>query len=242
VAGAKIDFFDHEAKETVDVYEAILRKAAEYHESLIFHGANKPTGLARTWPNEMVREAVRGMESSRMPERSRHQATLPFTRLLAGPADYTSMVFNQRRGDTTWANQIASMAVFASPLLTIAANPQTILTNPAVDVIKTIPAVWDETVVLPQSEIGELAVFARRRGDTWFLAAMCGTQGRTIQVPLSFLGDGAYQATLVRDSGADSSAVQMENTTSRRGDVLTINLRNGGGFLGRFTKTPSAKP
>lgn len=242
VAGAKIDFFDHEAAETVDVYEAILRKAAEYHESLIFHGANKPTGRARTWPNEMVREAVRGMESSRMAERSRHQATLPFTRLLAGPADYTSMVFNQRRGDTTWANQIASMAVFASPLLTIAANPQTILTNPAVDVIKTIPAVWDETVVLPQSEIGELAIFARRTGDTWFLAVMGGLQAKMIQVPMSFLGDSEYRGVLVRDSGADSAAVQMENTTSQRGDVLTINLRDGGGFLGRFTKTPSAKP
>ena len=141
VTGAKIDFFDHDHKELVDLYEDLLRKAAEHQILLVFHGANKPTGRARTWPNEMVREAVKGMESSRFPERARHQTILPFTRYLADGADYTTMIFNQRRGDTTWANQIASLAIFDSPLLTIAANPRSILTNAAVDVIKSIPAV-----------------------------------------------------------------------------------------------------
>ena len=122
VTGAKIDFFDHDHKELVDLYEELLRKAAEHQILLVFHGANKPTGRARMWPNEMVREAVKGMESSRFPERASHQTILPFTRYLAGGADYTTMIFNQRRGDTTWANQIASFAIFDSPLLTIAAN------------------------------------------------------------------------------------------------------------------------
>jgi alpha-glucosidase len=235
VTGAKIDFFDHEHKELVDLYEELLRKAAEHQILLVFHGANKPTGRARTWPNEMVREAVKGMESSRFPERARHQAILPFTRYLAGGADYTTMVFNSRRGDTTWANQIASLAIFDSPLLTIAANPQNLLTNAAVEVIKSIPAVWDETLVLPDSEIGELAAYARRTGDAWFLAVLCGPQPRQIRVPLSFLGGGEYQAACVRDGGSDAG-VTMEKTTGRRSDALTIKLCAGGGFVGRFSR------
>ena len=235
VAGAKIDFFDHEAKEVVDLYETLLLKAAEYRIQLVFHGANKPTGRERTWPNDMVREAIRGMESSGYKERARHQTTLPFTRYLAGRADYTTMIFSERRRDSSFAHQIASLAVFASPLLTIAANPQTIVASPAVDVIKAIPAVWDETIVLPGSEIGEMAAYARRTGDTWFVAVMCGPQARTIKIPLSFLRDGQYRATLVRD-GQDDSTVTVENTSGKQGDTLSLDLRAGGGFIGRFSR------
>jgi alpha-glucosidase len=236
VVGAKLDFLDHEAKEVIDLYEALLEKSAEYHVLVNFHGSNKPTGRSRTWPNELVREAVRGMESSSLRERARHETILPFTRYLAGHADYTSMHFGERRQDTTWTHQIASLAVFASPLLTIVAHPQKILDHPAVDVIKSLPAVWDETIVLPGSEIGELAVFARRTGDKWFLAVMCGPQAKTIKVPLSFLCDGRYKASLVRDDKEDDAAVVLEDRTMRRDDTLTIEMTNGGGFVGRFIK------
>jgi alpha-glucosidase len=236
VVGAKIDFFDHEAKEVVDLYEALRQKAAQYHVLLVFHGANKPTGPQRTWPNELVREAIRGMEASALQERARHETILPFTRLLAGPADYTAMLFNDRRRDTTVAHQIASIAVFAAPLLTIAANPQTILNNPAVDIIKSVPPVWDETIVLPSSEIGELVAFARRKGDTWFVAVMCGPQAKTIRVPLSFLGDGEYNSAQVRDAAAGDAPVEVGNAKQKRSDVLTIELRPGGGLLARFSK------
>ncbi len=237
VTGAKIDFFDHEAKEVIDLYEALLEKAAEYQILVVFHGANKPTGRQRAWPNELVREAIRGMESSALKERARHETILPFTRLLAGPADYTAMLFNDRRRDTTVAHQVASIAVFAAPLLTIAANPQSILSNPAVDVIKSIPPVWDETIVLPYSAIGELAAYARRKGNSWFLAVMCGPQARTIHVPLSFLADGQYKSVQVHDSPADDTKVEIENTIQRHSDSLTIELRAGGGFLARFSKS-----
>jgi len=236
VAGAKIDFLDHEAKEVIDHYEALLRKAAENKMVVNFHGANKPTGRARTWPNELVREAVRGMESSSLRERARHETILPFARYLAGHADYTTMHFGDRRGDTTWTHQIASLAIFASPLLTLAAHPQSVLDNPAVDVIKSIPAVWDETIVLPESAIGELAIFVRRTGRTWFLAVMCGPKARTIQVPLSFLGEGQYNATLVCDDKENDAAVVMKKKTARHGDTLTIEMTSGGGFVGRFSK------
>jgi len=237
VVGAKIDFFDHEAKEVIDLYEALLQKAAEYHILLVFHGANKPTGRERTWPNELVREAIRGMESSALKERARHETILPFTRLLAGPADYTAMLFNERRRDTTVVHQIASIAVFAAPLLTIAANPQTILNNPAGEVIESVPPVWDETIVLPDSAIGELAAYARRKGNTWFLAVMCGPQAKTIHLPLSFLGDGQYRSVQVHDSPADNTKVEIENSIHERNDSLTIELQAGGGFLGRFSKS-----
>ena len=235
VAGAKIDFFDLEAREVIDLYEVLLQKAAEYHVRVVFHGANKPTGRARTWPNEPVREAVRGMESSALKDRAWHETTLPFTRCLAGPADYTAMMFNERRRNTTAAHQMASIAIFAAPLLTIAANPETILKNPAVDVIKSVPPIWDETLVLPDSEIGELAAYARRKGNTWFLAIMGGPHPKTLHVPLSFLGQGEYKAVLVRDNQTDDAAVELENTTRKRSDALDISLRRGGGLLARFS-------
>jgi alpha-glucosidase len=237
VAGAKIDFFDHEAKEVIDLYEALLQKAAEYHVMVVFHGADKPTGRARTWPNELVREAVRGMESSALKDRAWHETTLPFTRCLAGPADYTAMMLNERRRNTTVAHQIASIAIFSAPLLTIAANPAAILKSPAVDVIKSVPPVWDETIVLPDSEIGGLAAYARRKGNIWFLAVMNGPQPKTLHVPLSFLGEGQYKAVTVRDNPNDDASVEIENTAQKRTDSLDIKLREGGGLLVRFSRS-----
>ena len=234
VVGAKLDFLDHEAKEVIDLYEALLRKAAEHRILMVFHGSNKPTGRERTWPNELVRESVRGMESSGMLERARHQTILPFTRYLAGPADYTAMLFTERRRDSSVAHQIASLVAFASPLLTIAANPESILASPAVDLIKSVPSTWDETRVLAGSEIGELVLFARRKGNTWFLAAMSGPAAQTIQVPLSFLPAGRYQSALVRDDAPDGSTVRVESRVHTQKDTLALELRAGGGFLGRF--------
>src|SRR5262249_42715029 len=127
-------------------------------------------------------------------------------------------------------------AVFTAPLLTYAAHPRTMLDNPCAPMIKSIPAVWDETVVLPPSEVGELAVFARRRGDTWFLAAVNGPAARTVRVPLSFLGPGEYRAHLVRDRKDGPAAVRVEDAKAQRGDALDLELSSGGGFVGRFSR------
>src|SRR4051812_5527610 len=216
LAGAKIDFFDNEHKEMIDLYQALLETAAKYHLVVNFHGSDKPTGMIRTWPNEITREAVRGMESSRLQDRATHETTLPFTRLLAGPADYSVVHFGARRQNTTWTHQIATAAIFSQPMLTYAASPSNILINPGVEMIKSIPPVWDETIVLPPSEIGKLAIYARRSGDTWFLAVLNGVQAQTIQVPLGFLGQGAYQGMLIRDSGSSAAAEQVENQPARR--------------------------
>jgi alpha-glucosidase len=238
VVGAKVDFFDHEAKDVVERYELVLREAARNRILVNFHGANKPTGESRTWPNEMTREGIYGLDNRRTEVWSAHNATLPFTRLLAGHADYTPVIFGERRKETSWAHQIATAAVFTSPVLVYGAHPASLLASPAVDLIKSLPAAWDETRVLPMSEIGELAVFARRHGTTWFVAVLNGPEGRTIRLPLSFLGNGSYVATLAHDVADDPAAVRVErDRRAGRETVLEVVLRPGGGFIGRLRGT-----
>jgi len=232
--GVKIDFFDHEAKEVMDLYQAALRGAAEHRLMVDFHGANKPTGESRTWPNELTREAVSGMERKSMPAWSQHDTTIPFTRMLAGPLDFTPMLFGERRRETSWAHQIATAAMFTSPLLVYGAHPRAILEHPAADLIKSIPSIWDETRVLPFSEIGEVAAFARRHGERWFLVIANGPTARSVEVSLAFLGDGAHNAILIRDQTDEPAAVRVEHATVRAQDSLRIDLRAAGGFVARI--------
>ena len=233
--GVKLDFLDHEAKEVVDLYHELLKGAAEHRLMVNFHGANKPAGESRTWPNEMTREAVSGMERSRMEAWSQHNTTIPFTRMLAGHLDFTPMVFGERRRETSWAHQIATAAIFTSPVLVYGGHPQSMLDNPAVEMIKSIPSVWDETRVLPFSEIGEVAGFVRRRGRRWFVAILNGPAARSVEVPLSFLGRGARQALLVRDEMEHPAAIRVETATMGRSDTLKVELRPGGGFIARLS-------
>lgn len=248
-AGAKIDFFDHEAREVIDLYRACLGEAARYHLILDFHGANKPAGEGRTWPNEMAREAIKGFET-RGPF-ARHNVTLPFTRMLAGHADYTPMHFGDRRCETSEAHQIASAIVLTAPLLVYAEHPEMILRHPAAGVIKQIPSVWDETIVLPCSEIGEISAFAKRSGDRWFLSVMNGEQARIVKTDLSFLGDGDHRVTLIRDERPASAmaslvrkrqsfgaqqGVIIDSTAVKNNDAFVLELIPGGGFVAIFEK------
>jgi alpha-glucosidase len=239
VVGAKIDFFDHEAKEIIDLYHLMLRDAAEHRILVNFHGANKPAGESRTWPNELTREGIRGLEYRSMQTRAVHDTTLPFTRMLAGHADYTPVHFGERRRETSWAHQIASAAIFTSPILIYGAHPRSLLDNPAVEIIKSIPSVWDETIALPPSEIGEIAIFARRNGRVWFLAIMNGSNARTIEIPLSFLDSGTHDALMARDQAEEAGAVKMDTMVVTDRQPLSVSLRSGGGFVGRFVKNTS---
>jgi len=232
--GVKLDFFDHEAKEVMDLYRAALEGAARHRLMVDFHGANKPTGESRTWPNELNREAVSGMERRSMPAWSQHDTTIPFTRMLAGHLDFTPMLFGERRRETSWAHQIATAALFTAPLLVYGAHPKAILEHPAADLIKSIPSVWDETRVLAFSEIGEVVAFARRHRAVWFLVVANGPTARSVAVPLSFLGGGACEALLVADQLDDPAAVRVDHSTVRRDDSLKVDLRAGGGFVARF--------
>jgi alpha-glucosidase len=233
VAGVKIDFFDHEAKEIIDLYQAILSDAAAFQLLVDFHGANKPAGESRTWPNELTREGVYGLEH-RAQAWARHNTTLPFTRYLAGHGDYTPVVLGDRRRETSWPHQIATAAIFTSPLLVYGANPKSLLENPAVELIKALPSTWDETIVLPGSSIGEVAAFARRKGDQWFVAVLNGPEARTLRVELKFLGPRSYNSTLVRDDPDNAAAERIERAMLTRQGLLEISLRAGGGFIARL--------
>jgi alpha-glucosidase len=239
IAGFKIDFFDHENKEVIDLYEMLAKATAEHKIMVDFHGANKPTGLERTYPNIVGIEGVRGMEF--FPPRAQLDVVLPFTRLLAGMADYTPTHFGDLIADTTWAHQVANAVILQSPLLVYVAHPAHMLENPSVDVLKNIPSVWDETVVLPVSEIREVAAFARRSGNNWFLAITNGPTARNVRIDLSsFLRQAGapqqgrrgatYLATLLRDT-AEPAALKVEHVTLTSNDSLSIDLRSGGGFV-----------
>jgi alpha-glucosidase len=236
IAGLKIDFFDHEAKEVIDLYEAILKETAALQLICIFHGANKPTGLWRTWPNAVIYEGVKGMEASKLLDRATHETTIPFTRMLAGPADYSVCHFGARRQNTTWVHQVATAAIYSAPVITYASTPAHILENPCVEMIKSIPSVWDETFVLPPSEIGELAVYAQRKGTTWFLSVINGLNPKTVKIPLSFLGNGSYNTLILNDNPDNPADAIVKNSTAGKNDIIEISLGTGGGYMIRFSR------
>ena len=164
--------------------------------------------------------------------------------MLAGMADYTPTHFGSRLADTTWAHQVANAVILQSPLLVYAAHPANMLANPSVDVLKSIPSHWDETVVLPVSEIREVAAFARRSGNTWFLAIANGPYARNVRIDLSaFLGKrrrSPAAAPAIRPRccaiRGKPAALKVEHVTLAAGDSLSVDLRSGGGFVAMLTK------
>ena len=236
VVGVKIDFEPEADVRWVNWYDETLRDAAARHLMTDFHGANKPVGRERTWPNEMTRESIRGHEyhilryHRTLPPR--HDCILPFTRFVIGPADYTPTVFNPKelRG-YTWARELAQAIVFTSPFLCYADHPTNYLNNPALDVLKAIPATWDETVVLPGSEIGKCVAFARRTGKTWFIGVINGPDATTLNLPLNFLRRGKYRMIQLGDAPDRDDAWQREEKVVRRGDSVPLTLRRGGGCV-----------
>ena len=179
---------------------------------------------------------LKGMETSKLLDRATHETTLPFTRMLAGPADYSVCHFGIRRQNTTWVHQAATAAIFCAPVITYASTPAHILENPCAEMIKSIPSVWDETIVLPPSEIGELAVYAQRKGTTWFLSVINGLKPKTIEIPFSFLGKGGYTSLILRDNPADPASANVSQGNSAAGDKIIIELGAGGGYMARFTR------
>ena len=238
VAGVKIDFMDSESKEVIDFYTDTLKDAADYRLMINFHGANKPTGESRTWPNEITREGVRGLEYNKWDELPpHHYASLPFTRFLTGHADFTPCTFTpDKLKGTTFTLQLATAIVYTSPLLHWADKPQLYLDSPAVDIIRKIPSTWDETRVLPGSKIGDLAVFARRKGKTWFVGIINGADKRQYNLDLSFLDKGDYNAVFVRDKRNNPAEMRIEKKIVNRRQSLTVRMCSGGGFVAYLTK------
>ena len=234
IKGLRVDQFDSETKDMVELYTAILRDAAKNKLMIDFRGCNKPTGEARTWPNELGRPAVTGMDDGSISDRASHDVILPFTRMIAGITDYMPMQFSSKRGNTTWAHQLAGAVILGSPLLTFSSAPSSILANPALSLIRSIPSSWDEVVVLGDSGIGDLAVMAFRSGKTWFLAVMSNGKPHTFKVPLTFLGQGDYETMLAGDDMSNPASLKIENTTLRKSHIIEVQMSAGGGFLARF--------
>lgn len=239
VVGVKIDFMPEANVQWVNWYDDTLRDAAARKLMIDFHGANKPVGRDRTWPNELTRESIRGHEYHILRYRRtlppQQDCILPFTRYIIGAGDYTPTVFNPRelRG-YTWARELAQAIVFTSPFLCYADNPENYLKNPNVDVLKAVPATWDETIVLPGSAIGKCAAFARRSGKQWFIGAINGAEETTLEIPLSFLGRGSYQMIQLSDVPDRGDAWTREEKTVGRRDSVRIVLRPSGGWIGQL--------
>jgi alpha-glucosidase len=237
IAGLKIDFFDEESQEVIEFYQAALKDAAAMHLMLDFHGANKPTGESRTWPNEMSREGIRGLENGT--DWPGHNTTLPFTRYLAGHGDYTPLTFRDIGKGTTLTHQVTTVAAFTSPFMCLAADPQAILNSPAKKMIQAIPEIWDETIILPQSKIGAVAVMARRSGDTWYLCALNGSTATTLTIDAAFLGKGSYQATVMEDDKSSYDKAQFSEQTITAASKITMTMPPGGGYLARISRGAS---
>jgi alpha-glucosidase len=186
----------------------------------------------------LTREGVRGLELNRMsegPVTPSHNAALPFTRFVVGPADYTPLTLQPSRlGQTTISHQLATLICFDSPLQTIAEHPESILAWHDARVrklIEAIPAVWEETLVLPMSRIGSLAVMARRCGDDWFVAGINGGPATDCEIDLDFLPPGTRHALLVTDHSKGSYLVDVETKVISSEAKTSLALNQGGGFV-----------
>ena len=233
MAGGKIDFFPEESNVAmgVDIYREILAYAAEKELVINFHGCNKPTGYDVTYPNELNREVILGLEST-TPQNRRVQAqmfvTQPFVRGLAGHADYTPAV------DTAF--HMAQLVLTDAPLQAIGSDPEAILASPAREMIKSVPTVWERTVVLPQSRIGQAAVIARQSSSgSWYVGGINNmADGDAIELDLSaFLGEGTYRCELWTDQG---NQPVCDVSTVTAADTLTVPFAALSGFLVRFDR------
>jgi alpha-glucosidase len=245
VAGIKVDGINRDDQEMVRRYEKWTRKAAEYHLVVDYHGAYKPTGLRRTYPNLLQREAVMGMEYSKWSDRvtPEYNVTIPFTRMLAGPMDYTPGGFrNTIRGQFkiqdnapmtqgTRAHQLAMYVVYEAPLVMVSDYPEAAEGQPGLEFIEKVPTVWDETKVL-NGDIGKYITIARQNNDAWYIGGMTNWDARDIEIPLSFLGSGEYDAQIFADGAdADKVATSISITTKpvKATEKLNVHLAPGGG-------------
>lgn len=244
VKGLKIDFFHTENLFTVNLMEEILKDAAKEKLMVIFHGVNKPTGDSYTYPNLLAKEAVRGLECvggedswAPGPSWPFHNTVLPFTRWLVGPADYTPLNFRRFcHPSVTFGFQLSSIYMFTSPMLIFAADVEDMLSCPARSFIENVPVTWDETVVLPESEIGRLATLARRKENVWYLTVINGDTEQLFDAKLDFLPEGKYQMEIVSDAPGNRKQLEVKTRKIRAGQRLKQELLSGGGFVARITK------
>ena len=250
VAGVKIDFINRDDQEGIKFYYDVAREAAAHHLMVDFHGATKPWGIERTYPNVLSYEAVLGAENNKVGRRDSpvDRSVFPFTRMVAGPLDYTPGGFNNVTEDAfvprdrspmimgTRAQQLALYVVFQTPFQMVSDSPQAYADQPAFKFIRDVPTQWNSMHVI-NGEPGEFVTIARRHGQEWYLGSTTNWTPRELHVPLDFLGTGHYVAEIYED--APDAAVHPQHVTIRRqvvtkGEKLTLKLASGGGCAIRF--------
>jgi len=241
VVGVKIDFPKEANRWWANWYHDTARDAAAMKLMVDFHGANKPTGMERTWPNVLTREGVRGHEwhmtrYNRTLEPA-HDTILPFTRYVAGAGDYTPLVLDpvELRG-ITWAHEMAEAITFTSPFLCFGGHPKDFVANPAKDVLMALPATWDETRILKGSEPGSVVAEARRKGDQWFIAVMNGGSVTNLDLSLDFLGAGTWKSSQLFDVKDKADGWDRRERNVTRADHIRLELAPRGGFVGWIRK------
>jgi alpha-glucosidase len=249
VKGIKVDFMDRDDQQMVNYYHKIARKAAEHHLLVDFHGAYKPSGLRRMYPNVITREAVNGAEEFKwsIHQTPEHDLILPFGRMLAGPMDYTpgamhnaqkkdyKPIFDTPMSMGTRCHQLAMYVVYESPLQMLCDSPSNYYREPeAMEFLSVVPTVWDETLVL-EAKVSDYILLARKNGKNWYVGGMTDWDARDLKVDLSFLPKGKqYKMTLYQDGiNADRIAIDFKQIKSTVDSSYqeTIHLAPGGGVV-----------
>ncbi len=245
VAGVKIDFMNRDDQEMVAWYRHVAETAAAHHLMLDFHGAFKPDGLRRTWPNVMTREGVMGKEYLKWSARTSpvHNTTLPFTRMLAGPMDYTPGAFgNSNRenfvarnlmpmGLGTRAHELALYVVVESPLEMVSDYPEHYQGQHDFEFIRQVPTTWDEVRVIAGRPMENVTI-ARRSGKDWYVGSITNWDPRTVKVPLDFLGEGKYISEIyadAADAGTNATHTEFSKQEVDRNTVMEVRMVSGGG-------------
>ena len=234
VAGIKIDFFAGDKQEIMEYCIDLLECAAKHHLLVNFHGATIPRGWQRTYPNLMTVEAVYGAEwynnnATLTNKAARHNATLPFTRNVIGPMDYTPCTFSdsQHPHITSHAHELALSVLFESPLLHWADKPESYLVQPKAvkDFMSTLPTTWDETRLL-SGYPGEAVVLARRSGKKWYVSGINGKdEPQVLALNASCFGKGRY--TLFADGAKVEKPWDIKNCTGALPKAISCQARGG---------------
>ncbi|AMQ00613.1 alpha-glucosidase [Pedobacter cryoconitis] len=252
VKGVKVDFMARADQYMVNFYERAAQETAKRKLLLDLHGAYKPVGLNREYPNVINYEGVKGMENNKWEETITpvHNTTLPFTRMVAGPMDYTpgamlnsnkdefhvSMTSPMSRG--TRAHQTSMYVLYDSPLQMLCDNPSNYLREPVyTHYIARFPTVWDKTIAL-EGKISEYAVVARKNGNNWYIGGMTNWDARGFDIPLTFLDGKKYKIEILQDGinvGKHAADYQIISKEVVAGEILHIDMAAGGGYAAILT-------
>jgi alpha-glucosidase len=253
VKGFKIDFMDRDDQPIVNYYYRVAKTAATNHIMVDFHGAYKPTGLQRTYPNIVNFEGVHGLEQMKWghDDQVTYDVSIPFIRMVAGPMDYTPGAMRNATKESfrpvndmpmsqgTRCHQLAMYVMFEAPFEMLSDSPTAYMREQeSTDFISSVPTTFDETNAL-DGKVTEYCVLARRKGNTWYIGAMNNWTARDITIDLSFLKVGNYQAEIFKDginAGRDATDYAKEVKPVSSTDKLTVHLAPGGGWAAKIAK------